>query len=90
MKNEIRDRWLKEKDIYENFGEKIKDEVKLILKDMGISARISSRQKELVSIIKKIIRKHKSYEEIHDKIGIRVVVQFKMFSKVFVQQKFWK
>lgn len=74
---EARERWLIEKPIYESIG---KDTLAFIsegLKKEGIFPVFSSRVKDIDSLIKKTTRKNKSYDDIHDKVGIRIVVCFK-------------
>ena len=73
----IRELWSKEQPIYERYGIKIKNEVESLLKQIGIYGEVSFRTKEPDSLIKKLYRKSKPYEEIHDKVGARAVVQFK-------------
>lgn len=73
----VRELWAKEQPNHEKYGLEIQDEVKNLLKQIGIYGEVSFRTKEADSLIKKLYRKSKSYEEIHDKVGVRVVVQFK-------------
>lgn len=74
---EIRKLWAKDQEKYEKFGQNIKNEVSKLLKSSGIYARIGYRTKEVDSLIKKLSRKDKTYDDIHDKVGVRAVVHFK-------------
>lgn len=74
---EIRELWTIEQKKYEKFGSDIRDEISKLLKSSGIYAKISFRTKEVDSLIKKLTRKDKTYYDIHDKVGVRAVVQFK-------------
>jgi GTP diphosphokinase / guanosine-3',5'-bis(diphosphate) 3'-diphosphatase len=51
------------------------DEVRSRLADLRIDADITGRPKHLWSIYEKMVVKGKSFEEIHDLIGIRVIVE---------------
>lgn len=73
----IREFWDEEQKKYEKFGADIKDEISKLLKTSGIYAKTSFRTKEVDSLIKKLSRKDKTYDDIHDKVGVRAVVQFK-------------
>ncbi len=74
---EIRKLWTEELKIYEKFGSHIKNEISKLLKSSGIYAKTSFRTKEVDSLIKKLNWKDKTYDDIHDKVGVRAVVQFK-------------
>ncbi len=50
------------------------EEVRERLRELGIEAQISGRPKHLWSIYEKMIVKGRAFEEIHDLVGIRVVV----------------
>ena len=69
--------WISEKDMYEKIGLEIRESLSVLLRENGISAVFSHRAKETDSIIKKMMRKDKRYDEILDKVGVRVVVSFK-------------
>lgn len=73
----IRGLWAVEQEYYKEFGQNIKNEVAQILKSLGIYVKITFRTKKIDSLIKKLSRKDKSYEDIHDKVGVRAIVQFK-------------
>lgn len=74
---EARERWLVEKSIYQSIEQETRAFISDELKKRGISPFITSRVKDIDSLIKKTARKGKSYDDIHDKVGIRVVVCFK-------------
>lgn len=73
---DIRALWEKEQATYHEFGDSIKSQMRDILKEIGITAELSYRIKDTESLIKKLYRKDKTYEEIHDKVGARAIVQF--------------
>ena len=74
---DVRMFWCDEKLVYEKLGEEIKSNILSILKENGISAEVLYRTKDIDSLIKKIIRKNSSYDDIHDKVGVRIVAYFK-------------
>jgi GTP diphosphokinase / guanosine-3',5'-bis(diphosphate) 3'-diphosphatase len=54
--------------------EEIRDEILAKLRDVKIRAEVSGRPKHLYSIYEKLVLRGKSFEEIFDLIGVRVVV----------------
>ena len=50
-------------------------EVESRLKELGIEAEVSGRPKHMWSIYEKMIVKGRSFDEIHDLVGIRVIVE---------------
>lgn len=72
-----RERWQIEQPLYEEIGIDVRETLASMLKSHGISAKVTHRVKETDSLIKKIARKKASYEAIHDKVGVRIVVYFK-------------
>ena len=74
---EARERWLTEKPVYKSIGDETHAFISDELKRRGISPLITSRVKDIDSLIKKTVRKGKNYDDIHDKVGIRIVVCFK-------------
>lgn len=72
-----RERWQIDQPIYEEIGLDVRCTLASMLKSRGISAKVTHRVKEIDSLIKKIARKRASYEAIHDKVGVRIVVYFK-------------
>jgi len=74
---DARTAWLHEKSKYDELGKEIKDTCINILKENGISSKVTYRTKDTDSLIKKIARKDSNYESIHDKVGVRVVSYFK-------------
>ena len=74
--SEIASIWKEDKKKYKCLADSFCIEIKTVLKDASVLATINFRLKELDSIIKKIIMKKKNYEDIHDKLGFRVIVKF--------------
>jgi len=73
----VRSAWLNEQEKYRDIGQRINCEISDLLKNNGVSAKVSFRVKETDSLIKKIARKGSSYDAIHDKVGVRVITYFK-------------
>lgn len=74
---EVKERWNDERQIYKKMAEYIQIQLQAELLRQGIYPRISSREKDLASMLKKVIRKGYSiYDQIGDKAGVRVVVHF--------------
>jgi ppGpp synthetase/RelA/SpoT-type nucleotidyltranferase len=78
---EIRLRWLNEKEHYIRFCEVLDAELKATLRRIGISAVVTSRPKEIDSLVRKLIKQQKegrdpTFESIVDKVGLRAVVRF--------------
>lgn len=71
-----RQRWENEKPKYEQLAKRIRDDLESCTATAGIQAHISYRIKETASLLKKLWVKQKSYEELSDKAGVRVVVLF--------------
>lgn len=57
------------------FIEKMIAEVEGVLAESGISAQVTGRPKHHYSIYRKMIEQDRPFEDIHDLIGIRVIVQ---------------
>jgi putative GTP pyrophosphokinase len=74
----IRDRWKLEQPIYGQLGKYISNTLSENLARKGVYARITSRPKDMISMLKKVVRKQydSPYEKIVDKTGVRVVVLF--------------
>lgn len=68
--------WLKEEKLFEEYGEVIKHELISDFSMHLIPAKITSRVKKVDSLLKKMLAKNRAYNEITDKVGVRVVVHF--------------
>ena len=76
--DEARQRWIAERPTYEAFGSSIAQLLRDRLKNEGMWADVSSRAKEVDSLVKKLILKpHKEYESVGDKSGVRVILRYK-------------
>jgi ppGpp synthetase/RelA/SpoT-type nucleotidyltranferase len=73
---EIRRKWIDERPAYQAFVDYLKGLLEARLKEVGLWRRVSGRAKEIDSLVKKIISKKKSYDQLTDKAGVRVVVRF--------------
>jgi putative GTP pyrophosphokinase len=75
---EARTNWLREQPAFEKFADYVRDVLKVEVRRTGILAEVSSRAKEMDSLIKKLIRKpNRTYESLGDKAGVRVIVRYK-------------
>jgi putative GTP pyrophosphokinase len=72
-----REMWIKEEAIYAALCKEVEKILKSKIAAKGLQAIISSRPKEITSLVKKVLRKGKSYEELTDKAGARVIVRFR-------------
>lgn len=73
---DILEKWNLEKRSYEDFGESLIKEMVIKLNENAINPDKEYRIKNDISLIKKMFRKNKPYEDIHDKVGGRIIVQF--------------
>lgn len=74
---DIRNRWKTDQALYEGFACYVADCLHDLMVKNKLLTRVSYRSKDLLSLLKKAIRKGYSYEQIRDKAGVRVVVKFK-------------
>lgn len=73
-----RKKWLVERSAYDLFGKKLAEMLRIELRDKGIWAEVTSRAKEIDSLIRKLIKKPRySYDTVGDKSGIRVILRYK-------------
>jgi putative GTP pyrophosphokinase len=75
---EARKLWLKEQPAYREFGIYLADKLKAEIRRQGILADVTSRPKDIDSVIKKLILKPEhTYESLGDKTGVRAIVRYK-------------
>lgn len=55
--------------------DKICEEIRNTLKDLGINGQVSGRPKHFYSIYKKMVNQHKTFEQIYDLTAVRVIVE---------------
>lgn len=73
-----RRRWLKERGRFDLFGCEIQRELQSALAAEGLKTQITSRAKDVDSLLKKLILKPSyTYETLGDKAGVRVVVRYR-------------
>jgi ppGpp synthetase/RelA/SpoT-type nucleotidyltranferase len=73
-----REAWIVERPAHSAFGNLIKSRVTASLRPLGIWYEVSTRAKELDSLVKKLLKKPEhTYESLPDKVGARVVVRFR-------------
>jgi ppGpp synthetase/RelA/SpoT-type nucleotidyltranferase len=76
--NDARVRWLKERDIYEEFGKVVAARMKDGVRALGLWCETGSRAKEPHSLIKKLLRKPShTYESLSDKVGARCIIRYR-------------
>jgi len=76
--DDVRQRWLREKDRLDQFGAVVKARIADRLRSLGVWADVQSRTKSIDSILKKLLtKKHHTYETLPDLIGARVVVRYR-------------
>lgn len=70
--------WLSQRNAFEEFAIYLRESLKKEVRRAGILADVTSRTKEIDSLIKKLISKpHHTYESLGDKAGVRVIVRYK-------------
>lgn len=75
---EARRLWIAEKPTYKEFASYLESKLKTEIRRLGIPAEVTSRAKDVDSLIKKLILKPEhSYQSIGDKAGVRVIVRYK-------------
>jgi len=73
---QARTRWLQEEPSYAKFGAYLKTLLLAIVQAAGIPATVSTRTKEIDSLLKKLLRKPEhTYDTVGDKLGARIVVK---------------
>ncbi|HET9014012.1 MAG TPA: bifunctional (p)ppGpp synthetase/guanosine-3',5'-bis(diphosphate) 3'-pyrophosphohydrolase [Thermomicrobiaceae bacterium] len=61
----------------ERYLARVTEELARALEEAGIRAEISGREKHITSIVRKMERKDRSFDEIYDVLGVRVIVDEK-------------
>ena len=70
--------WILDRPAHTAFGDLINSRVTATLRPLGIWYEVSSRAKELDSLVKKLLKKPKrTYKSLPDKVGVRVVVRYR-------------
>jgi len=72
-----REMWQKEETLYAGLCKEVEQILKARIAEKGLHAVVTSRPKEITSLVKKVLRKGKSYEDLTDKAGARVNVRFR-------------
>jgi ppGpp synthetase/RelA/SpoT-type nucleotidyltranferase len=70
----IRERWIEERPRYVSLANHIRELLEGRLRQYGVPSMCSGRAKDVASLLKKALRKNYGYDDIHDKAGVRVVV----------------
>src|ERR1700676_2650084 len=79
---EIRLRWIKERDDHDRFCLIVAELTEKTLKSKGMAGRVTSRLKTIDSLVRKLMKQVKegrtpTFESIVDKVGVRAVVRFR-------------
>ncbi len=75
---DARKRWLVEQKSFGEFGSLLKTRLEAKIRETGKWCEVSSRPKELDSLIRKLIKKpHYRYDTLGDKCGVRIVFRYK-------------
>jgi ppGpp synthetase/RelA/SpoT-type nucleotidyltranferase len=75
---QARAEWTRVRPEHRVFAELIEKRLTRIARKLGIYAEVSAREKEVHSLVKKLIRKtHLSYETLPDKVGARIVIRYR-------------
>jgi ppGpp synthetase/RelA/SpoT-type nucleotidyltranferase len=73
----VRQRWLEEYALLDQFGELLKGRIKGELRLAGVWGDIQTRTKSIDSVLKKLLLKSQyTYESLPDLVGVRVVVRY--------------
>lgn len=70
--------WIAERPLFEQFGKVLERRLQEGVRKLGIPADVTSRAKEIDSLVKKLILKPKhDYESLPDKVGVRIICKFR-------------
>jgi len=84
--NDIRKRWLGEREHLDRFGALLKSRIEKRLRNLGIWADVQKRTKGIDSILKKLLtKKQHTYETLPDLVGVRVVVRYQPEVKTVIK-----
>jgi ppGpp synthetase/RelA/SpoT-type nucleotidyltranferase len=73
-----RDQWIAERRNYAAYGSFLEEHLISLVRGLGIYAEVSSRAKDVHSLVKKLLAKrHHTYDTIPDKVGVRVAVRYR-------------
>lgn len=73
----IRERWLREREQLDAFGDLVADRIRLELQRVGLWADVQTRTKSIDSILKKLLVKTThTYDSLPDLVGVRVIVRY--------------
>ncbi len=76
--DDVRRRWLREKDRLDEFGAFVKARIAERLRSFGVWADVEARTKGIDSILKKLFtKKNHTYDTLSDLVGVRVVVRYR-------------
>jgi ppGpp synthetase/RelA/SpoT-type nucleotidyltranferase len=78
MIESARTQWIIDRPRYAAFSKVIEQKLRNVVSGAGISAQVSSRPKEVHSLVKKLLAKpHLTYDTLPDKVGARIVVRYR-------------
>ena len=75
----IREQWETDRPLYEAVCQEVKSKLQNATRDRGLDCDITSRTKDIDSLLKKALRKDYAdpYHDMHDKAGVRVVCTYR-------------
>lgn len=71
-----REMWLGERRVYAGLAAHVRQIIQREIQRRGVLATYTAREKDLASLLKKLLRKKYEYDGVHDKAGVRVTVDF--------------
>lgn len=75
---EARTQWLAERPDHEGFALRLRERIDAAMLKAGIACDVTSRAKEVDSLVKKLIRKgDHTYDSLPDKVGARIVLRYR-------------
>lgn len=82
-----REQWITERPQYEEFAKYLHERIEKIIRQLGISAEVAHRPKEVHSLVKKLLLKNKhTYDTLPDKVGVRVVARYRSELPLILQE----
>ncbi len=73
----IKDKWVSERPLYEKLANYVEPLIINEIKKIGVLANVNHRIKGLDKLLKKALRKQYTYDQITDKLGLRVILCFR-------------
>jgi len=74
--DDARKKWLEEHTKFEEFGKLVAVRIEAAVKGLGIWCVVTSRAKEIHSLVKKLLKGKHTYETLPDKVGARCMLRY--------------